>query len=255
MKKLRYTLKGFPIVIDDVSRERWNKYKSEVKTDDYDSKNVSPIIITTNYQLGIETQYNKRTIRIDLDTSSDKEKNLMRNTVAPLIDELTGDFYKYYMNKMISVFPEFIERILDLEEENLKQFDIIYLSSVVLQECFKELLGDIFPKYCKTFTTEYCLITVNDLFQKKEFIEKFKEMNYLFEINKEKNRMYLKIERKSEGQEYQSKFGENIVVDFSNTQVNFNLENSKKYFNYSFNLTEESILKKFINFLNIKENL
>lgn len=249
MRNLRLALKGFPIIIDDVSRERWNKYKSEVKTDDYNSKNVSPIIVTTNYQLGIETQYNKRTIRIDLDTSSGKERNLMRNTVAPLIDKLTGEFYKYYMSKITAIFPEFIERILDMEKNKLQQYDIIYLSSVVLKECFKELLGDNLPKYCKTFTTEYCLITVNDLFQKKEFIEKFKEMNYLFEINKEKNRMYLKIERKSEGQEYQSKFGEDIVVDFSNTQVNFNFENCKKYFNYSFTLDEENIFKKIMNFL------
>ena len=228
--KIRYDMQGFPIFIDDIDEKRWRDYQNKVKSDVYELKNVSPVIMTTNFQLAIDTQYNKRVARLYVDTYSSKDKNLIRNLSEPLLNNITRDLYRCYLRKMLNVMPSFLEKMLDINE---KDFDILLLSSRVLKECFEEYFEGKVPEYCKEYSTEYYLITANDLFKKNNFLNKFQEMKDLFVVDKEKNRIYMEVSDKEEANKYLSDFGEDLIVEISQNKVNFDLKKCREYFEYS----------------------
>jgi len=155
LRGLQQAYKRFPIVFDDVTRDRFNRYAPEIIKDETiayseypcfalsmnaDARSFPPEIVKRSLMI-----YTRTALPGD-DTGA---RRRLQRSVAGIREGLTTSLYRHYLKRVISE----VEAAIESGDEDT---DVLALSSSVLCEIFQENLPSdtTMPEWCRTMTLE-----------------------------------------------------------------------------------------------------
>jgi hypothetical protein len=156
IEHLKRTVKGAPIVVDDLTQSRFSQHATEtIKNDDFgvaDRLNCYPaVVISANEDVkAVAPEIIRRTIICRVQAGL-KNTEIMKNTVVRQVQRNIGTaFYREYMRRMLEKLPAMLDE-LKLEDGTP---DILAASSDAIYSIISEHTIDGLPFFVRTLTLE-----------------------------------------------------------------------------------------------------
>lgn len=155
LRGLQQSYRRFPVVFDDVTRDRFNRYAPEIIKDETipyseypcfalsmnaDARSFPPEIVKRCLMI-----YTRTALPGD-DTAA---RRRLQRSVAKIRESMTNSLYRQYLARILPV----VTRAIEAEDSDT---DVLDLSSDVLCEIFRDCLppGAILPDWCRSMTLE-----------------------------------------------------------------------------------------------------
>ena len=152
INKLRCTIEGVPIMIEDLAKSQYdNNYEKIIKDDEFGIsehfQNYPSVSITANKISSLTQDITKRVVYFRNDISTDKETGTKNaKAVNDSIKKATNSLYCEYIRRMLPIVHEMKDK-MNTEEKDFAP-DILKASSIVLKEIINENLNEI-PHYVR----------------------------------------------------------------------------------------------------------
>jgi hypothetical protein len=155
LRGLQQAYKRFPVVFDDVTRDRFNRYAPEIIKDETIPYAEYPCFaLSMNAEArSFPSEVVKRCLMIYTRTSLPGNDTLARRrlqrSVATIRERMTTALYREYLNRIL---PE-VENISEFITDDI---DVLELSSRILCDIFQEHLpaSTALPEWCSSMTLE-----------------------------------------------------------------------------------------------------
>jgi hypothetical protein len=147
---LRERLGSIPLLIDDVTRDKFTRYVPDlVRTDQEMSATYAPIVLTTNRDVSsIPPDLTKRMVTCHIDAAIPENRSATER-IAPLaLREIGTDLYRAYLQRLI---PEISTMRAEIDAEAAQFPDLLARSSEILRDIMGEALGDV-PTWARTLS-------------------------------------------------------------------------------------------------------
>lgn len=241
-KKMPFCM-GMPLMVDEVNNKRWTEYGERfIKTDHIVDEHLSAIIFATNDVGHIDEALNKRSIAFDISITTPRETNLRNNPQVASLENMTGELYKLYLQKMLAAYPTFLEAFNDSKRKFAP--DIFKLSSMILKDILNQY-GYNDEKIVDVYTTTYYLTTANEEEKKQDFIDLYNKCYDEWIINKKHNFIRINFEGQYDARDFQRKYGTELVEWTKGRFVTMPLDKTQEYFGIK--IQEKSFFSKIFN--------
>lgn len=246
------TISEIPILIDDISRQRFKENADEIiKEDDNINQTglttIPTFILTSNdISTSIEPALKKRMLYITSDLKLDNVNAAYKHkSIYESIGNINGSFYCEYIRRMIDKVNDLLDLILadTLETEGWHP-DLFKLSSETICEIVSESYG-IIPEYMRqvTFEDYFGVDTAMTRDIKAEIISTYQHNRKAFAIDRKRNKLVYTPGEKS----YEAKRIADALPEFLEAKVQYNyilmeLDKAESFFGIKF---KEGLLDKF----------
>lgn len=138
IEKLKRTVQGAPIIVDDMVMERFRNHAIEtIKTDDFGVAehliNYSAVVISANEDVkAVAPEVIRRTVICRVEAGLTNTEVMRNNVVRTVQKEIGTAFYREYLRRMLEVVPDLLEVMQSDEVESSP--DILQVSSQVIVE-------------------------------------------------------------------------------------------------------------------------
>lgn len=186
IEQLKRTVKGAPIIVDDLTQARFSQHAIEtIKNDDFgmvdNLLNYPAVVISANEDVkAVAAEVIRRTVICRVQAGLTNTE-LMKSSVVRRVQKNIGTaFYREYLRRMLEIVPDLLEDLKEDEHEDTP--DILALSSKIIFGIIKESTAGELPFYIRPITLEdyfsekvtgaYAIKTIKDAWQvnKKAFV-------------------------------------------------------------------------------------
>lgn len=238
IEALKRTVQGAPIIVDDLTNNRFNQHAIEtIKNDDFGVSehltNYSAVVISANEDVkAVATEVIRRTVICRVEAGLTNTEVMKSNVVRNVQQKIGTAFYREYLRRMLEVIPDLIEQLRAEETESAP--DILKLSSEIIVDIINQF-AETTPKYIKTLSLEnYFSEQVTGKYAIKTIRNAWKTSRKSFVVIPKSNEL-----RYHAGQTYDAarlikELPETLEAHTSREWVVMNLEEAKDFFDIKF---------------------
>lgn len=236
---LRYEVKGAPIIVDDLTQNRFSQHAVEtIKNDDFglSDRNVfyPSVVISANEDVkAVAQEIIRRTVICRVQIGLTNTEVMKSNIVRKVQKNIGTALFREYVRRMFEVVPDMVEELKD-DDVDVSP-DILKASSQILCDIFRDFSSFESPSYIRP-------LSLDDYFSEKV------TGNHAIQTIRtawKANRAAFKIDRKSNqlkydaGQSYDAdriikELPETLVPKKANGIVIMDLEAAKNFFDIDF---------------------
>lgn len=156
IEKLKLTVQGAPIIVDDMVQNRFNQHAIEtIKTDDFGVAehlvNYSAVVISANEDVkAVSPEVIRRTVICRVEAGLTNTEVMRNNVVRSVQKEIGTAFYREYLRRMLVLVPDLLAEMQSDEEESSP--DILKVSSEIIVDIIQEYMD--LPPYIRPLTLD-----------------------------------------------------------------------------------------------------
>lgn len=238
IEALKRTVQGAPIIVDDLTNNRFNQHAIEtIKNDDFGVSehltNYSAVVISANEDVkAVAPEVIRRTVICRVEAGLTNTEVMKSNVVRNVQQKIGTAFYREYLRRMLEVIPDLIEQLRTEETESAP--DILKFSSEIILDIINQF-AETTPKYIKTLSLEnYFSEQVTGKYAIKTIRNAWKTSRKSFVVIPKSNEL-----RYHAGQTYDAarlikELPETLEAHTSREWVVMNLEEAKDFFDIKF---------------------
>ena len=123
IEALKRTVQGAPIIVDDLTNNRFNQHAIEtIKNDDFGVSehltNYSAVVISANEDVkAVAPEVIRRTVICRVEAGLTNTEVMKSNVVRNVQQKIGTAFYREYLRRMLEIMPELIEQLQAEETE------------------------------------------------------------------------------------------------------------------------------------------
>lgn len=158
IENLKRSVKGAPIIVDDLTNARFNQHAIEtIKNDDFGVSDqllcYPAVVISANEDVkAVAPEVIRRTVICRVQAGLTNTEVMRSNVVRTVQREIGTAFYRAYLRRMLAVVSDLLEEMKDDDAESAP--DILAASSRVLMELFQTYGAGALPAYIRQLTLE-----------------------------------------------------------------------------------------------------
>ena len=238
IEALKRTVQGAPIIVDDLTNNRFNQHAIEtIKNDDFGVSehltNYSAVVISANEDVkAVAPEVIRRTVICRVEAGLTNTEVMKSNVVRNVQQKIGTALYREYLRRMLEVMPDLIEQLRAEETESAP--DILKFSSEIIVDIINQY-SDQTPKYIKTLSLEnYFSERVTGKYAIKTIKNAWKTSRKSFMVIPKSNEL-----RYHAGQTYDAtrlikELPETLEAHTSREWVVMNLDEAKDFFGIKF---------------------
>ena len=238
---LKRTVKGAPIIVDDLTNTRFNQHAIEtIKNDDFGVADhllhYPAVVISANEDVkAVAPEIIRRTVICRVQAGLTNTEVMRSSVVRTVQKEIGTAFYREYLRRMLDEIPQLLESIKSDEESAP---DILAVSSMILMDIFQEYhQGDI-PNYARELSLDdYFSERVTGSFAIKTILNAWKTSPSSFEVIARSNELRYNAGNTWDVDRILKELPETLEPHKSRDWLVMNLDEAQKFFGLSFEQT------------------
>lgn len=239
IEALKRTVKGAPIIVDDLTNTRFNQHAIEtIKNDDFgvaDSLLHYPaVVISANEDVkAVAPEVIRRTVICRVQAGLTNTEVMRSSVVRTVQREVGTALYREYLRRMLAIVSDLLEEMKSDESESAP--DILAESSQVLMNIFQEYSETPCPEYIRFLTLEdYFSEKVTGSYAIKTIRNAWDISRSSFEISERNNEIRYNAGATWEADRILKELPETLEAHKSREWVVMNLEEAKTFFDIPF---------------------
>ena len=234
----KYQVKGAPIIVDDLTNQRFNQHAIEtIKNDDFgvlDHLTDYPaVVISANEDVKAPLpEVVRRTIICRVNAGLTNTEVMKSSLVKKVQHNIGTAFYREYLRRMLELMPDLLEQIKDDESESGP--DILNYSSKIISEIIHESVEEV-PDFVRE-------ITLNDYFGEKKTADHaiktiqdaWKINKKLFIVSKKTNELKYDCGDTWAAERLMKELPETLEAHKTNQFITMDLKEAKEFFGINF---------------------
>lgn len=236
---LKRTVKGAPIIVDDLTNTRFNQHAIEtIKNDSFGVAdrllNYPAVVISANEDVkAVAPEVIRRTVICRVQAGLTNTEVMRSSVVRTVQREIGTALYREYLRRMLELVSDLLEEIKQDESECAP--DILAESSRVLLEIFREYTQVPCPGYIRLLTLEdYFSEKVTGSYAIKTICTAWNTSRASFEISAQNNEVRYNAGATWEADRILKELPETLEAHKSREWVVMNLEEARKFFDIPF---------------------
>ncbi|MBQ3541172.1 MAG: NgoFVII family restriction endonuclease [Phascolarctobacterium sp.] len=236
---LKRTVQGAPIIVDDLTNQRFKAHAIEtIKNDDFgipDNLITYPaVVISANEDVkAVAPEIVRRTVICSVQAGLTNTEVMRSNIVKTVQREIGTAFYREYLKRMLNAAPQFIDELKSDSTEHAP--DILAKSSEIILAIFKEYAEDELPFYVKTVTLDnYFSEQVTGKNAIKKIQRDWNVNKKSFQIIEQTNELRYQANEIWEADRLRKELPETLEVHISKDILIMNLKEARKFFKINF---------------------
>lgn len=235
---LKYTVKGAPIIVDDLTQIRFTQHAIEtIKNDDFGVNghlvHYPAVVISANEDVkAVAPEVVRRTVICRINAAMTNTEVMRNNIVRYTQSKIGTAFYREYLRRMLDIVPDLLEILKD--EKTDRAPDILSYSSKVLCQIIEEFSEEV-PAYIRE-------LSLDDYFSEQVtgknaimIIQNAWKVNKrAFRINKRNNELHYNAGQTYDADRIIKELPETLEPRRSREIVIMRLDEAKKYFEIDF---------------------
>jgi len=155
---LKRTVKGAPIIVDDITQSRFSQHAIEtIKNDDFGvAENLihyPAVVISANEDVkAVAPEIVRRTVICRVQAGLTNTELIKSNTVRRVQRNIGTAFYREYLRRMFEVLPDMIEDLKS--DDDTEMPDVLTVSSEIICNILKQYSPNNLPRFIRTVTLE-----------------------------------------------------------------------------------------------------
>ena len=235
---LKRTVKGAPIIVDDLTNTRFNQHAIEtIKNDDFGVADhllhYPAVVISANEDVkAVAPEIIRRTVICRVQAGLTNTEVMRSSVVRTVQKEIGTAFYREYLRRMLDEIPQLLESIKSDEESAP---DILAVSSMILMDIFQEYhQGDI-PNYARELSLDdYFSERVTGSFAIKTILNAWKTSPSSFEVIARSNELRYNAGNTWDVDRILKELPETLEPHKSRDWLVMNLDEAQKFFGIAF---------------------
>ena len=235
---LKFTVKGAPIIVDDLTQARFSQHAIEtIKNDDFGVSehllNYPAVVISANEDVKVVApEVVRRTVICRINAAMTNTEVMSTNIVRYTQSKIGTAFYREYLRRMLEIVPELLEILKD--EQNERAPDILAYSSKILCDIFNEFAEEV-PAYVRELSLEdYFSEQVTGKNAILTIQNAWKANRKAFSINNKSNELHYNAGQNYDADRIIKELPETLEPRRSREIVIMRLDEAKKYFEIDF---------------------
>ncbi len=236
---LKRTVKGAPIIVDDLTNTRFNQHAIEtIKNDDFGVADgllhYPAVVISANEDVkAVAPEVIRRTVICRVQAGLTNTEVMRSSVVRTVQREVGTAFYREYLRRMLEIASDLLEEMKSDEVESAP--DILAASSQVLTEIFQKYSEVPSPDYIRPLTLEdYFSEKVTGSYAIKTIRSAWNTSRSSFEISDRGNELRYNAGATWEADRILKELPETLEAHKSREWVVMNLEEAKLFFDVPF---------------------
>ena len=239
IESLKRTVKGAPIIVDDLTNNRFKQHAIEtIKNDDFGVVDhlvhYPAVVISANEDVkAVMPEVIRRTVICRVQAGLTNTE-VMRSSVVRVVQREIGTaFYREYLRRMLEIVPDLMEEMRDDASESAP--DILAVSSQVLLDIFSEYAQGELPDYIRELTLEdYFSEKVTGSYAIKTIRNAWQTSRSSFEISRKSSELRYNAGAPYEADRIIKELPETLEAHKSRDWVVMDLDAAKEFFGISF---------------------
>ncbi len=239
---LKRTVKGAPIIVDDLTNTRFNQHAIEtIKNDDFGVSehlvHYPAVVISANEDVkAVMPEVIRRTVICRVQAGLTNTEVMRSNIVRTVQREIGTAFYREYLRRMLDIVNNLLEEMKDDDSESAP--DILAASSNVLVSIFSEFTSEALPEYIRPLTLEdYFSEKVTGSYAIKTIQNAWHTSRSSFDISVRANELRYNTGATWEADRILKELPETLEAHKSRDWIVMNLEEAKEFFGIPFQKT------------------
>ena len=236
---LKRTVKGAPIIVDDLTNTRFNQHAIEtIKNDDFGIADhlvhYPAVVISANEDVkAVAPEVIRRTVVCRVQAGLTNTEVMRSNVVRTVQREIGTAFYREYLRRMLEVVPALLEEIKCDENESAP--DILAVSSAIIVSIIKEHTEEDLPAFVRELTLDdYFSERVTGSYAMKVICDAWKTSQTSFEISERTNELRYNAGATWEADRILKELPETLEAHKSRDWLVMNLNDAKEFFGIDF---------------------
>ena len=236
---LKRTVKGAPIIVDDLTNTRFNQHAIEtIKNDDFGIADhlvyYPAVVISANEDVkAVAPEVIRRTVVCRVQAGLTNTEVMRSNVVRTVQREIGTAFYREYLRRMLEVVPDLLEEIKCDETESAP--DILAVSSAIIISIIKEHTEEDLPAFVRELTLDdYFSERVTGSYAMKVICDAWKTSQTSFEISERTNELRYNAGATWEADRILKELPETLEAHKSRDWLVMNLNDAKEFFGIDF---------------------
>ena len=239
IENLKRTVKGAPIIVDDLTNTRFNQHAIEtIKNDDFGVADhlvhYPAVVISANEDVkAVAPEVIRRTVICRVQAGLTNTEVMRSNVVRTVQREIGTAFYREYLRRMLEVVPELLEEIKSDEAESAP--DILAASSAIIVSIIREYIKGDLPAFVRELTLDdYFSERVTGSYAIKAICNAWKTSQTSFEISERTNELRYNAGATWEADRILKELPETLEAHKSRDWLVMNLDDAKEFFGIDF---------------------
>lgn len=239
IEKLKCTVEGAPIIVDDLTNTRFNQHAIEtIKNDDFGVTNhllrYPAVVISANEDVkAVAPEVIRRTVICRVQAGLTNTEVMKSSVVRTVQREVGTAFYREYLRRMLDIVPELLEEMKSDESESAP--DILKASSAVIVSIFNEYADGEVPKYIRHLDLDdYFSERVTGSYAIKTIQNAWRISKKTFEISVRANELRYNAGQTWEADRILKELPETLEAHKSREWIVMNLDEAKEFFGIEF---------------------
>lgn len=246
---LKRTVKGAPIIVDDLTNTRFNQHAIEtIKNDDFGVADgllhYPAVVISANEDVkAVAPEVIRRTVICRVQAGLTNTQVMQSSVVRTVQREIGTAFYREYLRRMLPIVNDLLENLKDDDSESAP--DILAKSSQVLLDLFAEYCEREVPDYVRLLSLEdYFSEKVTGSYAIKTIQDAWRTSRSSFEISEKNNELRYNAGATWEADRLLKELPETLEPHKSRDWVVMDLDEAKNFFEIDFKKTWLDRFKK-----------
>lgn len=238
IEKLKYTVQGAPIIVDDLTNTRFNQHAIEtIKNDDFGVAdhlvNYSAVVISANEDVkAVAPEVIRRTVICRVEAGLTNTEVMRSNIVRSVQQKIGTAFYREYLRRMMDIVPGLIEELQSDDAESSP--DILKYSSECILQIIRENTEDV-PEYIRELDLDnYFSENVTGKYAIKTIRSAWRTSRKSFKISKANNELRYNAGQTWDAERLIKELPETLEAHKSREWVVMNLDNARDFFEIDF---------------------
>ena len=239
---LKRTVKGAPIIVDDLTNTRFNQHAIEtIKNDDFGVADhlvhYPAVVISANEDVkAVAPEVIRRTVICRVQAGLTNTEVMRSSVVRTVQREIGTAFYREYMRRMMEVVPDLLEEIKSEESESAP--DILAISSGIIVGIIREHCDAPMPEYIRELSLDdYFSERVTGSYAIKTIKNAWKTSRDSFEVSTRNNELRYNAGATWEADRILKELPETLEAHKSRDWVIMNLNEAKDFFDTDFKIS------------------
>lgn len=236
---LKRTVKGAPIIVDDLTNTRFNQHAIEtIKNDDFGVADhllhYPAVVISANEDVkAVAPEVIRRTVICRVQAGLTNTEVMRSSVVRTVQREIGTAFYREYLRRMMEAVPELLEIMKTDEAESAP--DILAVSSQIIIEIMREHSAAELPEYVRELSLDdYFSERVTGSYAIKTIKNAWKTSRTSFEVSTRNNELRYNAGATWEADRILKELPETLEAHKSRDWVVMNLNEAKEFFGVNF---------------------
>lgn len=245
---LKRTVKGAPIIVDDLTNTRFNQHAIEtIKNDDFGVADhllhYPAVVISANEDVkAVAPEIIRRTVICRVQAGLTNTEVMLSSVVRTVQKEIGTAFYREYLRRMLDEIPQLLESIKSDEESAP---DILATSSTILMTILREYHQGEIPRYARALSLDdYFSERVTGSFAIKTIVNAWRTSPSSFEVISRSNELRYNAGNVHEVDRILKELPETLEPHKSRDWLVMNLDEAQQFFGLSFKKTIWDTIKK-----------